>query len=139
MVMKKIMYGSLIFCALFSFSAAHGEVVSNSVNNASSSQQAKSLPNSETSKTRVGHHKVKKLKIINFDLAGINKATYAELSKIVKPKIAKRIVDARIKLGNKFADMKELIKKAKLSKKQLKLLAKAFPLTKINAETKTAK
>jgi DNA uptake protein ComE-like DNA-binding protein len=66
--------------------------------------------------------------LCKLDLNAVNAAPMADLEKAVSAKAAKRIIDARTKLGGKFDSEKQLAKEAKVGKKMLKKLAKVFCL-----------
>jgi len=61
------------------------------------------------------------------DMEAFNSAMGIDIEKAAGKKAAARIAAAKTKLGGKFADTDQLGKEAKIGKRQMQKLAKAFP------------
>ncbi|OGT06426.1 MAG: hypothetical protein A2X78_00560 [Gammaproteobacteria bacterium GWE2_37_16] len=79
-------------------------------------------------KTEKKAKKAKKAVIkAQLDMEAFNSATDGDIEKAVGKKAAARIAAAKTRLGGKFADTDQLGKEAKIGKRQMQKLAKAFP------------
>lgn len=114
----------ILFAALGISIAAYGSDMYGSTSTSGKSNSTSVMAQGETQKSA------------KLDIDAINRATEKDLLKAVNEKVAKRIIDARTKLGGKFTDEQQLCKKARVGKRQLEKLIEAFPKVEKPAQIK---
>jgi len=93
---------------------------------------AKAVPADKIAK-KAAKKTVKVETVTQLNIDALNSAAPADLEKATSKKVADKIVAARTKVGGKFTDLDQFNKEAKVGKKMLKNLAKAFPKADVQA------